>query len=137
MVIVLNQAKAEEVAAGSGAGGQLWIPKDEAERVSGWSFNGDRLCQGSLTVPIPAGKHEEFVGEEAVNLAAFWRQMEKPSLSSDGGDVWVLGAGAEERAAALHSLQAPDFTLPDQDGKLHSLSDFRGKKVFLASWASW
>lgn len=26
---------------------------------------------------------------------------------------------------------APDFTLPDQDGVNHSLSDYRGKKVIL------
>ena len=26
---------------------------------------------------------------------------------------------------------APDFTLPDQNGELHSLSDYRGKKVIL------
>ena len=137
MVVVLNQAKENEVAGGSGANGQLWIPKAETERLSGWSVNGEGLCRGGVTVPIPAGKNEEFVREEAVNLAAFWRHMEKPALASESGDVWVLGAGAEDRAAALHSLQAPDFTLPDLDGKLHSLSDFRGKKVFLVSWASW
>ena len=27
--------------------------------------------------------------------------------------------------------KAPDFTLPDQNGELHSLSDYRGKKVVL------
>ena len=27
--------------------------------------------------------------------------------------------------------QAPDFTLPDQNGELHSLSDFKGQKVIL------
>ena len=27
--------------------------------------------------------------------------------------------------------KAPDFTLPDQDGVEHSLSDYRGKKVVL------
>ena len=27
--------------------------------------------------------------------------------------------------------KAPEFTLPDQDGVLHSLSDYRGKKVIL------
>jgi peroxiredoxin len=32
---------------------------------------------------------------------------------------------------------APDFTLPDLDGRMHSLSDYRGKKVFLLAWASW
>ena len=27
--------------------------------------------------------------------------------------------------------QAPEFTLPDQNGELHSLSDYRGEKVVL------
>lgn len=32
----------------------------------------------------------------------------------------------------LHTGQkAPDFALPDQDGKIHSLKDYRGKKVLL------
>ena len=29
-------------------------------------------------------------------------------------------------------MPAPDFTLPDQDGKLHHLTDLRGKTVVLA-----
>ena len=31
----------------------------------------------------------------------------------------------------------PDFVLPDLDGKLVRLSDFRGKKVLLFHFASW
>ena len=27
--------------------------------------------------------------------------------------------------------KAPDFTLPDQNGDMHSLEDYRGKKVLL------
>lgn len=28
-------------------------------------------------------------------------------------------------------IQAPDFELPDQDGVIHKLSDYKGKKVIL------
>lgn len=28
-------------------------------------------------------------------------------------------------------IQAPDFTLPDQNGEMHSLSDYRGRRVVL------
>jgi peroxiredoxin len=49
----------------------------------------------------------------------------------------VLGEGAARRSDALASLQAPDFELPDLDGHLHRLSDCRGRRVFLATWASW
>ncbi len=48
-----------------------------------------------------------------------------------------LGIPAAQRAAALASLQAPDFTLPDLSGRPHSLSAQRGKKVLLVAYASW
>jgi hypothetical protein len=48
-----------------------------------------------------------------------------------------LGISAAERAKALASLEAPDFTLPDLDGRPHSLSAQRGKKVLLVAYASW
>jgi peroxiredoxin len=32
---------------------------------------------------------------------------------------------------------APDFTLPDLNGRLHHLSQYRGKVVFLNLWATW
>jgi hypothetical protein len=50
---------------------------------------------------------------------------------------WVLGTGAARRGADLATLQAPDFRLPDLNGDLHRLSQLRGRKVFLATWASW
>jgi peroxiredoxin len=51
--------------------------------------------------------------------------------------VWVLARSARDRAAALASLEAPDFALPDPTGRMHRLSDHRGKKVLLVTWASW
>lgn len=35
------------------------------------------------------------------------------------------------------ALDEDDFTLPDLDGQLHSLSDYRGKWVLVNYWATW
>jgi peroxiredoxin len=37
----------------------------------------------------------------------------------------------------MATLEAPDFTLPDLAGRMHTLSDHRGKKVLLIAYASW
>lgn len=34
-------------------------------------------------------------------------------------------------------IPAPDFTLTDQYGNIHTLSDYKGKTVFLNFWATW
>ncbi len=36
-----------------------------------------------------------------------------------------------------HRPNAPRFSLPDMDGKLHQLSDYRGKPVIISFWATW
>ena len=57
------------------------------------------------------------------------------SFSTDSGTfrlrVTANGDNADVR------LDIPDFSLPDRDGKMHKLSDFRGKKVLVITWASW
>ena len=49
----------------------------------------------------------------------------------------VLGTAAPDRAAALAGVEAPEFALPDLEGRLHSLSEQRGRKVLIVTWASW
>jgi hypothetical protein len=51
--------------------------------------------------------------------------------------VACLGVAARDRAEALARGHAPDFVLPDLAGRLHALSDHRGRKVLLLAWASW
>ena len=75
-------------------------------------------------------------GDE-VNVAAFWRHRGGAVAASKSGDVWVLGDAEDEQRSRFDTLEAPDFTLPDLSGELHSLSDYRGRKVLLATWASW
>jgi len=41
------------------------------------------------------------------------------------------------RSAFVNSRIAPDFAVPDRKGRVVHLSDFRGKKVLIVTWASW
>lgn len=49
----------------------------------------------------------------------------------------LLCAGCNKETTAPAKPLAADFTLRDLDGKLHKLSDYRGKVVFLNFWATW
>jgi hypothetical protein len=68
-------------------------------------------------------------------LSEFARLLRQPVARE--AEVWYFGPRAEEQNSFTKSLVAPDFKLPDMNGKLHSLRDFRGKKVLLLTWASW
>jgi hypothetical protein len=63
--------------------------------------------------------------------------MGQPVAASPEHATWSIGDAAEDLTDRLRSLDAPDFTLPDLDGRMHTLSSFRGRKVFLLAWASW
>jgi len=119
------------------SGEALWLSAREAEEATGWVAKPEGLCKGEVCVPLPSGREQEFVRGTRVNVAALGRHLGQPVLRSDRGHVWVLARSARDRSQALRSLQAPDFTLPDASGRPHSLSEYRGKKVFLVTWASW
>jgi hypothetical protein len=89
-------------------------------------------------VPVPDARMGEFVDAGGrYNLAAIATLIGQPVVVDAEFNVVCVGEAASERKRLLTSLEAPDFTLPDLEGKMHSLSDYRGKKVFVVSWASW
>ena len=137
MTTVVIEERELTVAEAEAFGDALWLPAEAATFVTGWAPNAEGFCKGTLCVPLPPGRERELIDGARVNVAALWRHLGKPVAHSADGSVWVLGEGAQDRAAALRSLEAPDFTLPDASGRPHSLSDHRGKKVFLVTWASW
>jgi len=137
MVTLLTESGDHEVKGAEPSTEALWCSASDALRATGWEAKPEGLCKGAVCVPLPAGREREFVGHDRINLAALWRHLGQPAVRSERGDVWVLSESARERQAALASLEAPDFALPDPTGRMHRLSDYRGKKVFLVTWASW
>ena len=129
MTKILTPTAEHDVAARDG----LWMSPADAATVTGWTLKPEGMCRAELCVPLPASA----VGTNEVDVAAFWKKLGGPAIASDQRDVWALGAPADERNGALEGFEAPDFTLPDVNGVARSLSQLRGKKVFLATWASW
>ncbi len=133
---VLHEARETEVVPMRASGDGLWLSHDDIARATGWTLRPEGLCRGDVCVPLPTGE-SAFVTAGAVDVAALWRQLGHPVVHDAAARVWALGTAASERGEALRSLQAPDFSLPDLDGHVHSLSHHRGQKVFLVTWASW
>jgi len=62
------------------------------------------------------------------------KEPERASRSARGGGG---GGGGEAGPPIKVGDLAPDFSLEDPQGKLHNLSDYRGKVVLLDFWATW
>lgn len=117
------------------AGARVRLSADAVARALGWEVTEDGLCRDGLCVPVPPGV--TLATAEGVDLATLARALDRPLAVDVAERVACLGAAAPDRGRALESLQAPDFALPDLAGRLHRLSDHRGRKVFLLAWASW
>lgn len=126
------------VASATAEGDDLWLSLDDLREATGWELKPQGVCLGEVCVPIPAGRETDFVRADGrrFNLAALARQLNQPAVHNDSFAVWFFGE-ANAGDVARQSLIAPDFTLPDIDGRSHSLSEYRGRKILLLSWASW
>jgi hypothetical protein len=110
-----------------------WLTAAQTQAVTGWELKPEGMCRGEVCVPLPSALSRYG----RVDIAGFWRHIGAPVVSDDRGQAISLGVAAEDRRAALDSLDAPDFTLPDLAGRPHRLADYRGRKILLVTWASW
>lgn len=119
----------------------LWVKLADLKRATRFELKPEGACRDELCFPIPAERRQAFLATNAAvtwfNLSEFGRLLHQPVACDTEAAVWYFGPRATEQNRYLTSLMAPDFTLPDIQGKSHSLSDFRGKKVLLITWASW
>ncbi|MBK6656897.1 MAG: hypothetical protein IPG43_01485 [Proteobacteria bacterium] len=113
-------------------GAHLWLTAADLAQATGWKVEPEGLCRGDACVRTQPAWTD---GQGRVDLAAFAAYMGQPMLHD--GQAYAFGESLGKRRDSLFSLEAPDFCLPDIDGKLHKLSDFRGKKVFMYSWGSY
>lgn len=101
---------------------------------------GDQLKE--LLAPIPNGRLQAaIVMDRAQGFGrSYFEYLEfveeaKPYVNTD--QLKILEAKASALYQAKQGEKAIDFTYPDADGKMHSLSDYKGKVVLVDVWATW
>jgi len=138
---VIYGGLATEVAVATDSSSDLWITTSDLSRATRFVIKPQGVCRDELCFPLPKNRKAEFVSKKGpttwFNLSAFAKLIKQPVVVDQKNGVWYFGARDAEQNDYLTSLEAPNFTLPDLNGKLHSLADFRGKKVLLVTWASW
>ncbi len=118
---------------------ELLLTNSELTRATGWEIQPEGICRDDVCIPLAeneASLIRQEMGETWLDLAGFARYIKQPYAQDASLAVWYFGTPQPEQERLLR-LEAPDFTLPDPQGQLHTLSSLRGKKVFVTLWASW
>lgn len=131
-MIVLYEDREPVSVAGVAEGDALWLEADALRQATGWELRAEGACRDDVCVPLARG-----VDGARVDLAALAAALGQPVVRDRAHRVWSVGLAPAARRATTESLLAPDVALPDPDGRVHRSSDWRGRKVFLVSWASW
>ena len=109
----------------------LWVRAADLPRINDFEVKPQGACRADMCIPIP----KELRSGPWFNLSGFARRVRQAAVSDSG--VWSFGEIPAVRGDFYRSRMAPDFAVPDRSGRLVHLSDFRGKKVLVLTWASW
>jgi AhpC/TSA family len=120
---------------------QLWAPLDDLPKLLGVELKPEGVCVGEVCMPLDAEARRALVKDHAgrshVELLGLAARLNQPVAAERDQHVWSFGEIPAVREATWSNAEAPDFTLPNREGKEVRLSDFRGKKVLILTWASW
>lgn len=107
---------------------RLEVSPADFERRTGWEIKPEGACKGDSCVPLPRPKGREF------DVRVLAERLGLPLVEEPEAGIWALGP---EPGRVLATAEAPDFTLPDWQGRPFTLSGLRGRKVVLLAWAPW
>lgn len=116
-------------------GDSVRLGPEALKEALGWELKAEGLCRGSVCMPI--APHAGLVDAGGVDLEALALVLNRPLAIDRDEAVASLGEAPRDHTDRVETLEAPDFALPDLAGKIHRLSDYKGKKILLHAWSSW
>jgi hypothetical protein len=124
-VTVIYEGRETEVRVGGIDGDELWLASPELAAASGWELKPEGICKDEICVPVPEARRSTLIRDSStgpqVNLAEFAQRIEQPFAHDDKNAVWYFGPPAWEWKDRRTSHEAPDFSLPDLNGQVHTL----------------
>jgi hypothetical protein len=111
----------------------LWVRKDDLPRINDFHVKPEGACRADLCIPISKTMKQG----DWFNLTAFAHKVGQSYVNDPTSRAWSFGEIPAVTGSYSNSRIAPDFAVPDRKGKVVHLSDFRGKKVLVTTWASW
>ncbi len=119
----------------------LRIPAQQLPAVTGFVLKDEGACLDELCIPVERGAASDVVAEDGgqtwFSLTGFARRVGQGYAVDREAAVWSFSEVPPARAGFLERGLAPDFALAERAGRPVRLSDQRGKKVLLLTWASW
>ena len=109
----------------------LWVLAADLPRINEFELKPEGACRADMCIPVA----KDLKSGEWLNLSGFARKLGETVVADSG--VWSFGEIPVVRGSFYNSRMAPDFAAPDRKGRVIHLSDFRGKKVLVVTWASW
>lgn len=112
-------------------GDNLWIRSKDLQRVNEFEVKPQGACRADVCIPLS----KALKNGDWFNLTGFARKIGETVVADQ--NVYSFGEIPVLRGGFYNSRIAPDFAVPDRKGKVVHLSDFRGKKALVITWASW
>ena len=109
----------------------LWVQKQDLARINEFEVKPQGACRADVCIPLS----KTLKNGDWFNLTGFAHKIGETVVTEK--DVYSFGEIPVLRGSFYNSRIAPDFAVPDRQGKMVHLSDFRGKKALVITWASW
>jgi hypothetical protein len=110
---------------------ELWVRAADLPRINEFEVKPQGACRADMCIPLS----KDLKSGEWFNLTGFARKLHQAYVTESG--AWSFGEIPLMRGDYYKTRVAPDFAVPDRKGRVVHLSDFRGKKVLVVTWASW
>ena len=110
---------------------ELWVQKQDLPRINEFEVKPQGACRADVCIPLS----KTLKNGDWFNLTGFAHKIGETVVADQ--NVYSFGEIPVLRGGFYNSRIAPDFAVPDRKGKLVHLSDFRGKKTLVITWASW